>query len=41
MMRRIRRMFDPAQLLNPGKLLPGGRGCAELRQPPLLNGREL
>ena len=34
--RRIKQMFDTAGLLNPGKLLPTGRGCAEIRQPPLL-----
>ncbi|MBI5083608.1 MAG: FAD-binding protein [Acidobacteria bacterium] len=38
MMRRIKELFDPARLFNPGKLLPGGRGCAEIRQPPLVPG---
>ncbi len=38
MMRKIRNLFDPAQLFNPGKLLPAGRGCAEIRQPPLVPG---
>jgi glycolate oxidase len=38
MMRKIRELFDPARLFNPGKLLPAGRGCAELRQPPLIPG---
>ena len=38
MMRRIRELFDPARLFNPGKLLPAGRGCAEIRQPPLVSG---
>lgn len=38
MMRRIRTLFDPAQLFNPGKLLPARRGCAEIRQPPLIAG---
>jgi glycolate oxidase len=38
MMRRIRELFDPARLFNPGKLLPGVRGCAEIRQPPLIAG---
>jgi glycolate oxidase len=34
-MRRIKDLFDPGGLYNPGKLLPTGRGCAEIRQPPL------
>jgi glycolate oxidase len=38
MMRKIRELFDPARLFNPGKLLPAGKGCAELRQPPLIPG---
>lgn len=38
LMRRIKEMFDPARLFNPGKLLPAGRGCAEIRQPPLVQG---
>lgn len=38
LMRRIREMFDPSRLFNPGKLLPAGRGCAEIRQPPLMHG---
>ena len=38
MMRRIRDLFDPGRLFNPGKLLPAGRGCAEIRQPPLIAG---
>ena len=37
LMRRIKQMFDPLCLLNPGKMLPTGRGCAEIRQPPLVN----
>jgi glycolate oxidase len=37
LMRRIKQMFDPLSLLNPGKMLPTGRGCAEIRQPPLVN----
>lgn len=39
MMRKIRELFDPSRLFNPGKLLPAGRGCAEIRQPPLIPGR--
>ena len=41
LMRRIKRMFDPLGRLNPGKLLPTGRGCAEIRQPPLVNPSEM
>src|SRR5580658_4060246 len=32
---RFKVLFDPAQLLNPGKVLPTGRGCLEIRQAPL------
>ena len=39
MMRRIKEMFDPSRLFNPGKLLPAGRSCAEIRQPPLVPGK--
>jgi len=28
-------LFDPAHLLNPGKVLPTGKGCLEIRQRPL------
>ncbi len=28
-------LFDPDCRFNPGKLLPTGRGCMEIRQPPL------
>ncbi len=38
MMRKIKSLFDPRGLFNPGKLLPTGRGCAEIRQPPLVPG---
>ena len=37
LMRRIKLMFDPLGRLNPGKVLPTGRGCVEMRQPPLMN----
>jgi glycolate oxidase len=32
---RFKVLFDPAQRLNPGKVLPLGRGCLEIRQSPL------
>jgi glycolate oxidase len=38
MMGRIKRMFDPECRLNPGKMLPTGKGCLEIRQPPLREG---
>ena len=28
--RRLKQLFDPESRLNPGKLLPTGRGCAEV-----------
>ncbi len=34
-MRRFKLLFDPANRLNPGKVLPTGRGCLEIRQRPL------
>jgi glycolate oxidase len=34
-MGRFKALFDPAQMLNPGKVLPTGRGCLEIRQAPL------
>jgi glycolate oxidase len=33
--RGLKRLFDPECRLNPGKILPTGRGCLEIRQPPL------
>ena len=36
--RRLKALFDPAGRLNPGKVLPTGRGCVETRQPPLREG---
>jgi glycolate oxidase len=35
MIRRFKELFDPANLLNPGKVLPTGKGCLEIRQPAL------
>jgi len=29
---RLKQLFDPAARLNPGKVLPTGRGCLEIRQ---------
>jgi glycolate oxidase len=31
-------LFDPNARLNPGKVLPTGRGCLEIRQAPLSAG---
>ena len=31
---KFKALFDPAQRLNPGKVLPTGRGCLEIRQAP-------
>ncbi|HEY2013042.1 MAG TPA: FAD-linked oxidase C-terminal domain-containing protein [Bryobacteraceae bacterium] len=36
--RRLKQLFDPGNLLNPGKVLPTGRGCLEIRQAPLTAG---
>jgi len=33
MIRRLKALFDPACRLNPGKMLPTGKGCMEIRQP--------
>jgi glycolate oxidase len=32
--KRFKDLFDPKQRLNPGKVLPTGRGCLEIRQAP-------
>jgi glycolate oxidase len=32
---RLKQLFDPEGRLNPGKILPTGRGCLEIRQAPL------
>jgi len=32
---RFKALFDPAGRLNPGKVLPTGKGCLEIRQAPL------
>jgi glycolate oxidase len=33
--RKFKELFDPKGRLNPGKVLPTGRGCLEIRQPAL------
>jgi glycolate oxidase len=37
-MLNLKLLFDPNARLNPGKVLPTGRGCLEIRQPPLSSG---
>ena len=37
-MARLKTVFDPENRLNPGKVLPTGKGCLEIRQPPLRDG---
>jgi glycolate oxidase len=32
LMRRFKQLFDPENRLNPGKMLPTGKGCLEIRQ---------
>jgi len=38
MIRALKLLFDPDNRLNPGKVLPTGRGCMEIRQEPLTTG---
>ena len=38
MIGRLKLLFDPDGRLNPGKVLPTGRGCLEIRQAPLQPG---
>jgi glycolate oxidase len=38
MMAKFKALFDPTGRLNPGKVLPTGRGCLEIRQPALTTG---
>jgi glycolate oxidase len=33
LIRALKALFDPACRLNPGKMLPTGKGCMEIRQP--------
>jgi glycolate oxidase len=35
MIGRLKLLFDPDNRFNPGKVLPTGRGCLEVRQRPL------
>jgi glycolate oxidase len=35
---QLKLLFDPESRMNPGKLLPTGRGCSEIRQPALQPG---
>ncbi len=35
MIRNFKVLFDPENRLNPGKVLPTGKGCLEIRQPAL------
>jgi glycolate oxidase len=37
--RNLKLLFDPESRLNPGKLLPTGRGCMEIRQAPVPSAR--
>jgi glycolate oxidase len=30
----FKRLFDPENRFNPGKVLPTGKGCMEIRQKP-------
>jgi glycolate oxidase len=41
MMGRLKLLFDPDGRLNPGKVLPTGRGCLEIRQTPIGAGTPL
>ena len=38
LMRSLKALFDPDGHLNPGKVLPTGRGCLEIRQPAMAPG---
>lgn len=37
----FKKLFDPHCRLNPGKMLPTGKSCLEIRQPPLTAGSAL
>jgi glycolate oxidase len=34
LIKRFKALFDPGCALNPGKMLPTGKGCLEIRQRP-------
>ena len=38
LMSRLKRVFDPEERLNPGKVFPTNKGCLEIRQPALQPG---
>src|SRR5690348_9473193 len=38
---RLKLLFDPEGRMNPGKVLPTGKGCMEIRQPALTPGTPL
>jgi glycolate oxidase len=40
-MGKLKALFDPENRLNPGKVLPTGKGCLEIRQPPIEAGKHL
>jgi glycolate oxidase len=40
-MAKLKALFDPDGRLNPGKVLPTGRGCLEIRQKALTAGEQL
>jgi glycolate oxidase len=40
-MAKLKALFDPDGRLNPGKVLPTGRGCLEIRQRTLTAGEQL
>jgi glycolate oxidase len=35
LMERVRAAFNPLGSLNPGKVLPMGKACGEIRVPPM------
>jgi len=37
LMRRVREAFNPGSRLNPGKIIPAGKGCGEIRARPVSN----
>ena len=34
LIKKFKALFDPTCALNPGKMLPTGKGCLEIRQQP-------